>query len=103
MRECGYSESGCAPLVGLICVASAIWSPSPGGALQHCSSLYPTMALSESGMHRAGLAFVYRIIPVLVATTLYGKCFLRPGLNIMLIFIAGIYIAVLCMATRGLM
>jgi len=43
------------------------------------------MALDDAGMHRAGLAFVYRIVPVLVATVLYG-----------------IYIAILCIATRGL-
>ncbi|KAJ3994366.1 hypothetical protein F5050DRAFT_1575759 [Lentinula boryana] len=43
------------------------------------------MALDDTGMHRAGLAFLYRIIPVLVATLLYG-----------------IYISLLCTATRGL-
>ena len=31
------------------------------------------MALDEAGMHRAGLGFLYRIIPVLVATILYGQ------------------------------
>ncbi|KIP02727.1 hypothetical protein PHLGIDRAFT_122215 [Phlebiopsis gigantea 11061_1 CR5-6] len=44
------------------------------------------MSLDELGMHRAGLAFVYRIVPVLVATSLYG-----------------IYFAILCVATRGLL
>ncbi|KAF8058536.1 hypothetical protein FPV67DRAFT_1428300 [Lyophyllum atratum] len=43
------------------------------------------MPLDDAGMHRAGLAFVYRIIPVLVATALFG-----------------IYIALLCVVTRGL-
>ncbi|KAG7093443.1 hypothetical protein E1B28_007121 [Marasmius oreades] len=43
------------------------------------------MALDDAGMHRAGLGFVYRITPVLVVTILYG-----------------IYIALLCFATRGL-
>ncbi|GJE97705.1 hypothetical protein PsYK624_139260 [Phanerochaete sordida] len=43
------------------------------------------MALDDAGMHRAGLAFVYRIVPILVATVLYG-----------------VYIAILCVATRGL-
>ncbi|KAJ3712685.1 hypothetical protein C8R42DRAFT_727844 [Lentinula raphanica] len=43
------------------------------------------MALDDPAMHRAGLAFLYRIIPVLVATLLYG-----------------IYISLLCTATRGL-
>ncbi|GJE97702.1 hypothetical protein PsYK624_139230 [Phanerochaete sordida] len=43
------------------------------------------MPLDDTGMHRAGLAFAYRIVPVLVATILYG-----------------IYIAILCVATRGL-
>ncbi|ESK91856.1 hypothetical protein Moror_10508 [Moniliophthora roreri MCA 2997] len=43
------------------------------------------MALDDAGMHRAGLGFVYRITPVLVATILYG-----------------IYISLLCSATRGL-
>ncbi|TBU26254.1 hypothetical protein BD311DRAFT_808567 [Dichomitus squalens] len=43
------------------------------------------MALDEAGMHRAGLAFLYRIVPVLVATVLYG-----------------IYVAILSVATRGL-
>ncbi|GJE97707.1 hypothetical protein PsYK624_139280 [Phanerochaete sordida] len=43
------------------------------------------MVLSDAEMHRAGLAFVYRIIPVLVATMFYG-----------------LYIAILCIATRGL-
>ncbi|KAF8156483.1 hypothetical protein K438DRAFT_1942796, partial [Mycena galopus ATCC 62051] len=43
------------------------------------------MPLDDAGMHRAGLAFVYRIIPVLVATVLYG-----------------IYISLLAQATRGL-
>lgn len=31
------------------------------------------MPLDDAGMHRAGLAFVYRITPVLIATLLYGK------------------------------
>ncbi|KAJ7840785.1 hypothetical protein B0H13DRAFT_2287012 [Mycena leptocephala] len=43
------------------------------------------MPLDDAGMHRAGLAFVYRIVPVLVATILYG-----------------IYISLLAQATRGL-
>ncbi|KAJ3756493.1 hypothetical protein EV360DRAFT_47882 [Lentinula raphanica] len=43
------------------------------------------MALDDPAMHRAGLAFLYRIVPVLVATLLYG-----------------IYISLLCTATRGL-
>ncbi|KAJ3826672.1 hypothetical protein F5878DRAFT_667326 [Lentinula raphanica] len=43
------------------------------------------MALDDPAMHRAGLAFLYRIAPVLVATLLYG-----------------IYISLLCTATRGL-
>lgn len=59
------------------------------------------MSLDDAGMHRAGLAFLYRIIPVLVATILYGMIFL--------LFIMrtsstnpGLYIAILCVATRGL-
>ncbi|KAJ4463676.1 hypothetical protein C8J55DRAFT_531428 [Lentinula edodes] len=43
------------------------------------------MALDDAAMHRAGLAFLYRIIPILVATLLYG-----------------IYISLLITATRGL-
>ncbi|KAJ6472506.1 hypothetical protein C8R45DRAFT_1164217 [Mycena sanguinolenta] len=43
------------------------------------------MPLDDAGMHRAGLAFVYRIVPVLVATMLYG-----------------IYVSLLAQATRGL-
>ncbi|GJE97672.1 hypothetical protein PsYK624_138930 [Phanerochaete sordida] len=43
------------------------------------------MPLDDAGMHRAGLAFLYRIVPVLVATVLYG-----------------VYIAILCVATRGI-
>ncbi|KAJ7480638.1 hypothetical protein FB451DRAFT_1238109 [Mycena latifolia] len=43
------------------------------------------MPLDDAGMHRAGLAFLYRIVPVLVATVLYG-----------------IYISLLSQATRGL-
>ncbi|KAJ7436262.1 hypothetical protein B0H11DRAFT_1936851 [Mycena galericulata] len=43
------------------------------------------MPLDDAGMHRAGLAFVYRIVPVLVATVLYG-----------------IYVSLLSQATRGL-
>ena len=35
-----------------------------------------TMALDGPELHRAGLAFVYRIIPVLIATALYGESFL---------------------------
>ena len=31
------------------------------------------MTLDDSGIHRAGLALVFRIIPVLVATILYGE------------------------------
>ncbi|KAJ7719832.1 hypothetical protein B0H16DRAFT_1554042 [Mycena metata] len=44
-----------------------------------------TMPLDDAGMHRAGLAFVYRITPVLIATILYG-----------------IYISLLAQATRGI-
>ncbi|KAJ6626259.1 hypothetical protein B0H10DRAFT_548388 [Mycena sp. CBHHK59/15] len=43
------------------------------------------MPLDDAGMHRAGLGLVYRIVPVLVATILYG-----------------IYISLLAHATRGL-
>ncbi|VDB96650.1 unnamed protein product [Peniophora sp. CBMAI 1063] len=44
------------------------------------------MALDEASMHRLGLGFVYRIIPVIIVSILYG-----------------IYIAILCVATRGLL
>ena len=37
------------------------------------------MSLDEPGMHRAGLAFVYRIVPVLVATSLYGESAREPS------------------------
>ncbi|KAJ7786749.1 hypothetical protein B0H14DRAFT_3583119 [Mycena olivaceomarginata] len=43
------------------------------------------MPLDDAGMRRAGLAFVYRIVPVLVSTVLYG-----------------IYVSLLAQATRGL-
>ncbi|KAI0085778.1 hypothetical protein BDY19DRAFT_895986 [Irpex rosettiformis] len=43
------------------------------------------MAFDELGMHRLGLAFVYRIVPVIVVSVLYG-----------------IYIAILCSATFAL-
>ncbi|GLB38063.1 hypothetical protein LshimejAT787_0411140 [Lyophyllum shimeji] len=43
------------------------------------------MPLDDAGMHRVGLAFLYRITPVLVATVLFG-----------------VYIALLCIVTRGL-
>lgn len=33
------------------------------------------MPLDDAGMRRAGLGFVYRITPVLVATLLYGKVY----------------------------
>ena len=42
-------------------------SLSPRQDLEHTA-----MALDDTDMHRAGLAFMYRIVPVLVATMLYG-------------------------------
>ncbi|KIK51003.1 hypothetical protein GYMLUDRAFT_89171 [Collybiopsis luxurians FD-317 M1] len=54
------------------------------------------MALDDPGMHRAGLAFAYRITPVLVTTILY-VCDLIDCLEIL-----GIYICLLGTATRGL-
>ena len=32
----------------------------------------PVMALDEAGMHRLGLAFIYRMVPVIVVSILYG-------------------------------
>ncbi|KAI0314350.1 hypothetical protein OF83DRAFT_1063979 [Amylostereum chailletii] len=43
------------------------------------------MPLDEAGMHRLGLGFIYRMVPVITVSILYG-----------------IYIAILCVATRGL-
>jgi hypothetical protein len=41
---------------------------------RHRLASFLAMPLDDAGMHRAGLAFVYRIVPVLVATILYGSC-----------------------------
>lgn len=63
------------------------------------------MPLDDAGMRRAGLGFIYRITPVLVATLLYGNIY---RLWLLFFWLAnklntGIYIAILCIATRGLM
>ena len=60
------------------------------------------MALDEAGMHRAGLGFLYRIIPVLVATILYGQTSSDGSMLKLTIVPPGIYIAILSIATRGL-
>ncbi|TFK31909.1 hypothetical protein BDQ12DRAFT_568405, partial [Crucibulum laeve] len=44
------------------------------------------MPLDDVGMHRAGLGFIYRIVPVLIATALFG-----------------LYISLLCIATRAIL
>ena len=60
--------------------------------------------LVESEMHRLGLAFVYRMVPVIVVSILYGMSYNQVWLfvSINVIEIVGIYIAILCAATRGL-
>ena len=63
------------------------------------------MDLDQSGIHRAGLSLLYRIVPVLVSTSLYGKLpRSSPSRhNIILTdLMLGAYIAILRIATRGL-
>ena len=55
-------------------------------------------------MHRLGLAFVYRLVPVIIVSILYGKSISLYFLHSRVYFaILGVYIAVLCSATSALM
>ena len=62
------------------------------------------MSLDELSMHRLGLAFVYRLVPVIIVSILYGKSISLYFLHSRVYFaILGVYIAVLCSATSALM
>lgn len=60
------------------------------------------MPLDNGGMYRLGLAFVYRLVPVITVSILFGTLFLQMHNISSFTNFTGIYIAILCVATRAL-